>query len=73
MPVKGADGVDTYDHRNYTAPIQAVIGMAGFSLDNFFPLFVNSNTIKSRGFLSQEAELRDLYQSEPERREIKDH
>ncbi|KAJ4825590.1 hypothetical protein Tsubulata_015243 [Turnera subulata] len=29
------DGVDTYDHNNYAAPVQAVIGMAGFSLDDF--------------------------------------
>ncbi|KAL9273356.1 putative inactive purple acid phosphatase 27 [Drosera capensis] len=35
MPVKGADGVDTYDQTNYTAPVQAVIGMAGYTLDNF--------------------------------------
>ncbi|KAL9266876.1 putative inactive purple acid phosphatase 27 [Drosera capensis] len=35
MPVKGADGVDTYDQTNYSAPVQAVIGMAGFTLDNF--------------------------------------
>ncbi|GAB2212653.1 hypothetical protein Droror1_Dr00020632 [Drosera rotundifolia] len=35
IPVKGADGVDTYDQTNYTAPVQAVIGMAGFTLDNF--------------------------------------
>ncbi|KAK7258190.1 hypothetical protein RIF29_32705 [Crotalaria pallida] len=35
MPKKDANGVDTYDNRNYTAPVHAVIGMAGFTLDNF--------------------------------------
>ncbi|CAN1128266.1 Probable inactive purple acid phosphatase 27 [Linum perenne] len=35
MPTKDVNGVDTYDHNNYTAPVQAVIGMAGFKLDKF--------------------------------------
>ncbi|KAF5189822.1 Purple acid phosphatase [Thalictrum thalictroides] len=35
MPSKGNDGIDTYNHRNYSAPVHAVIGMAGFSLDQF--------------------------------------
>ncbi|KAF5729298.1 inactive purple acid phosphatase 27 [Tripterygium wilfordii] len=35
MPKKDENGVDTYDHSNYKAPVQAVIGMAGFSLDKF--------------------------------------
>lgn len=35
MPSKDPNGIDTYDQRNYTAPIHAIIGMAGFSLDNF--------------------------------------
>ncbi|XP_057784787.1 probable inactive purple acid phosphatase 27 isoform X2 [Salvia miltiorrhiza] len=35
MPTKDANGVDTYDHSNYTAPVHAVIGMAGFKLDDF--------------------------------------
>ncbi|XP_026659661.2 probable inactive purple acid phosphatase 27 isoform X2 [Phoenix dactylifera] len=35
MPTRDKDGVDTYDNSNYTAPIHAVIGMAGFTLDNF--------------------------------------
>ncbi|XP_076939504.1 putative inactive purple acid phosphatase 27 [Bidens hawaiensis] len=37
MPKKGADGVDTYDNNNYEAPVHAIIGMAGFKLDNFPP------------------------------------
>nr|XP_043611654.1 probable inactive purple acid phosphatase 27 [Erigeron canadensis] len=37
MPKKGVDGVDTYDNRNYAAPVHAVIGMAGFKLDDFPP------------------------------------
>ncbi|XP_057976153.1 probable inactive purple acid phosphatase 27 [Malania oleifera] len=35
MPTKDADGMDVYDNSNYTAPVQAVIGMAGFTLDKF--------------------------------------
>ncbi|CAK8575676.1 unnamed protein product [Lathyrus sativus] len=33
MPIKDQKGVDTYDSRNYSAPVHAVIGMAGFTLD----------------------------------------
>ncbi|KAK3001823.1 hypothetical protein RJ639_022452 [Escallonia herrerae] len=35
MPKKDANGVDTYNNTNYKAPVHAVIGMAGFSLDKF--------------------------------------
>ncbi|KAF1899307.1 hypothetical protein Lal_00019434 [Lupinus albus] len=35
LPQKDAKGVDTYNHRNYTAPVHAIIGMAGFTLDKF--------------------------------------
>lgn len=35
MPTKDKNGIDTYDNSNYTAPVQAVVGMAGFSLDKF--------------------------------------
>ncbi|CAK9311463.1 unnamed protein product [Citrullus colocynthis] len=35
MPSKDIDGIDTYDHNNYTAPLHAIIGMAGFTLDQF--------------------------------------
>lgn len=35
LPSKDETGIDTYDHRNYSAPVQAIIGMAGFSLDQF--------------------------------------
>lgn len=35
MPTKDQNGIDTYDNRNYTAPVHAVIGMAGFKLDKF--------------------------------------
>ncbi|KAL5827264.1 hypothetical protein ACOSQ3_019099 [Xanthoceras sorbifolium] len=35
MPTKDQKGIDTYDHSNYSAPVQAVIGMAGFTLDKF--------------------------------------
>ena len=35
MPTKDEKGIDVYDHINYNAPVQAVIGMAGFTLDKF--------------------------------------
>ncbi|XP_048330082.2 probable inactive purple acid phosphatase 27 [Ziziphus jujuba] len=35
MPTKDKTGIDVYDHSNYTATVQAVIGMAGFKLDKF--------------------------------------
>lgn len=35
IPTKDGNGVDTYDNSNYTAPVHAVIGMAGFKLDDF--------------------------------------
>ncbi|KAJ4972210.1 hypothetical protein NE237_005309 [Protea cynaroides] len=35
MPIKDANGTDTYYNKNYSAPVHAVIGMAGFSLDQF--------------------------------------
>ncbi|KAF3437453.1 hypothetical protein FNV43_RR20206 [Rhamnella rubrinervis] len=35
MPTKDKKGIDVYDHSNYTAPVHAVIGMAGFTLDKF--------------------------------------
>ncbi|XP_014521523.1 nucleotide pyrophosphatase/phosphodiesterase-like [Vigna radiata var. radiata] len=35
LPTKDKNGVDKYDGRNYSAPVQVVIGMAGFTLDKF--------------------------------------
>ncbi|KAM1229475.1 hypothetical protein ACFX2G_040646 [Malus domestica] len=35
LPQKDENGIDTYDHSNYSAPVHAVIGMAGFTLDGF--------------------------------------
>ncbi|GAB4837173.1 hypothetical protein Ancab_002084 [Ancistrocladus abbreviatus] len=35
MPKKDSNGVDTYDFSNYSAPVQVVLGMAGFVLDPF--------------------------------------
>jgi hypothetical protein len=34
-PKKDKNGIDTDDHGNYSAPVHAVIGMAGFTLDKF--------------------------------------
>lgn len=42
--------VDTYDNSNYTAPVHAVIGMAGFKLDDFSQnvrRYINSSQITS--------------------------
>ncbi|KHN11728.1 Putative inactive purple acid phosphatase 27 [Glycine soja] len=44
MPTKDKNGMDTYDGRNYSAPVHAVIGMAGFTLDKFSNNFVISDT-----------------------------
>lgn len=41
MPKKDKNGIDTYDHSNYSAPVQAIIGMAGFSLDKFTNNVIN--------------------------------
>ncbi|KAM2028357.1 hypothetical protein ACFX16_040001 [Malus domestica] len=35
LPQKDENGIDTYDHSNCSAPVHAVIGMAGFTLDGF--------------------------------------
>ncbi|XP_042479552.1 probable inactive purple acid phosphatase 27 [Macadamia integrifolia] len=35
MPKKDANGIDTYNNTNYSAPVHAVIGMAGFTLEPF--------------------------------------
>ncbi|KAL6853504.1 hypothetical protein ACP4OV_019533 [Aristida adscensionis] len=35
MPKKDANGIDTYDKSNYTAPVHAIVGAGGFSLDKF--------------------------------------
>ncbi|ESW03450.1 hypothetical protein PHAVU_011G014900 [Phaseolus vulgaris] len=45
LPTKDKNGVDIYDGRNYSAPVQVVIGMAGFSLDKF-PSSKNSWSLK---------------------------
>lgn len=35
MPKKDANGIDTYDNSNYTAPVHAIVGAGGFVLDSF--------------------------------------
>ncbi|PRQ38274.1 putative phosphodiesterase I [Rosa chinensis] len=47
LPCKDEAGIDTYDHSNYSAPVQAIIGMAGFSLDKF-PSGINNSWSLSR-------------------------
>ncbi|CAN1813794.1 Probable inactive purple acid phosphatase 27 [Linum perenne] len=43
MPTKDSNGVDTYDHSNYSAPVQVVVGTGGFSLDKFSGIFQPAN------------------------------
>ncbi|GER31511.1 purple acid phosphatase 24 [Striga asiatica] len=47
MPTKEGNGIDTYDNTNYSAPVHAIIGMAGFTLDEF-PTDRNYNWSLSR-------------------------
>ncbi|XP_068661164.1 probable inactive purple acid phosphatase 27 [Aristolochia californica] len=35
LPTKDKDGIDTFNNSNYSAPVHLIIGMAGFTLDNF--------------------------------------
>lgn len=35
MPTMDENGISTYDNSNYSAPVHAVMGMAGFTLDKF--------------------------------------
>ncbi|GAB2214537.1 hypothetical protein Droror1_Dr00018888 [Drosera rotundifolia] len=42
LPSKDANGTDTYDNTNYSAPVQVIIGAAGFKLDSFSSLIKNS-------------------------------
>ncbi|KAL3537637.1 hypothetical protein ACH5RR_001003 [Cinchona calisaya] len=50
MPKKDADGIDTYDNFNYTAPVHAIIGMAGFTLDHFSPNADNWSLVRISEF-----------------------
>ncbi|RDX65525.1 putative inactive purple acid phosphatase 27, partial [Mucuna pruriens] len=62
MPTKDKNGVDTYDGKNYSAPVHAVIGMAGFTLDKF-PDNVKSWSLKrisEFGYLRAHATRNDL-------------
>ena len=35
FPRKDENGIDAYDHNNYSAPVQAIISIGGFSFDEF--------------------------------------
>ncbi|XP_020400973.1 probable inactive purple acid phosphatase 27 [Zea mays] len=35
MPTSDKSGIDVYDNNNYTAPVHVIVGVGGFSLDNF--------------------------------------
>ncbi|KAK1552177.1 hypothetical protein Q3G72_011887 [Acer saccharum] len=63
MPRKDENGVDTYDHTNYSAPVQAVIGMAGYRLDKFPDHIVDSwslSRISKFGYLRGHATKEDM-------------
>lgn len=47
LPTKDMNGVDTYNSANYSAPVHAVIGMAGFTLDKFVKKVSNPNETQS--------------------------
>ncbi|KAK7404269.1 hypothetical protein VNO78_05025 [Psophocarpus tetragonolobus] len=62
MPTKDKNGVDTYDGKNYSAPVQVVIGMAGFTLDKFNNVKSWSlKRISEFGYLRAHATRKDLY------------
>jgi hypothetical protein len=46
LPRKDKNGIDTYDHSNYSAPVHVVVGMAGFTLDKFLN-YVSKSHISS--------------------------
>ncbi|GJM92846.1 hypothetical protein PR202_ga09350 [Eleusine coracana subsp. coracana] len=48
MPKKDASGIDTYDNSNYTAPVHAIVGAGGFSLDNFPKIIIGKRWSLSR-------------------------
>ncbi|KAJ6392851.1 hypothetical protein OIU77_022352 [Salix suchowensis] len=61
MPSKDRNGIDTYDHSNFSAPLHAVIGMAGFSLDNFSqPRRWSLVRISEFGYLRGHATMEDI-------------
>ncbi|KAL9370109.1 hypothetical protein Peur_041308 [Populus x canadensis] len=61
IPSKDRNGIDTYDHSNFSAPMQAVIGMAGFSLDNFSqPGSWSLERISEFGYLRGRATMEDI-------------
>ncbi|XLS50057.1 hypothetical protein HN51_010734 [Arachis hypogaea] len=62
MPKKDSKGVDTYDHRNYSAPVHVVVGNAGFTLDQFPSSVDNWSLIRISefGYLRAHATRNDL-------------
>ncbi|XP_022157882.1 nucleotide pyrophosphatase/phosphodiesterase-like [Momordica charantia] len=62
MPSKDRNGIDTYDHTNYSAPVHVIIGMAGFTLDNF-PVHIESwslSRVSKFGYLRGHATKEEL-------------
>ncbi|CAO2182616.1 unnamed protein product [Urochloa humidicola] len=63
MPKKDASGIDTYDNSNYTAPVQAIVGAGGFSLDKFPKIVLNkwsSSRISEFGYARVHATRTDV-------------
>ncbi|KAG9443632.1 hypothetical protein H6P81_014972 [Aristolochia fimbriata] len=50
FPTKDKDGIDTYNNSNYTAPVHVIIGMAGFTLDNFTESVSNWSLVRIADF-----------------------
>ncbi|XP_047320802.1 nucleotide pyrophosphatase/phosphodiesterase-like [Impatiens glandulifera] len=50
MPKKDGQGVDVYDGSTYTAPVHAVIGMAGFNLDHSIDIAEDWSLIRKSNY-----------------------
>ncbi|GMI84926.1 ARABIDOPSIS THALIANA PURPLE ACID PHOSPHATASE 27, purple acid phosphatase 27 [Hibiscus trionum] len=62
MPEKDESGVDTYDNGNYKAPVHAIVGMAGFTLQKFLPFVADWSLIRisEYGYLRAHATRNEL-------------
>lgn len=62
FPSKDGNGIDTYQSSSYKAPVHAVIGMGGFSLDSFVtnPGNWSLSRISSYGYVKVDATAQDL-------------
>ncbi|KAJ7562764.1 hypothetical protein O6H91_03G083700 [Diphasiastrum complanatum] len=63
FPTKDSSGIDTYSSTPYTAPVHAVIGMAGFKLDGFDQNPSNWSLVRLSdfGYILLEADIQRLF------------